>query len=176
MTVRATTVVCVRRAERVALAGDGQVTVNNVVFKQGARKLRRLHKDSVIVGFAGAAADALSLFSRLESKLDEHRGNLERAAVELVKDWRTDRILRRLEALMIAADAGRTFLLSGTGDLIEPDDGLIAIGSGGPCALAAARALLKHTSLAAGEVARESLAIAAGIDIYTNDAISVEEL
>lgn len=176
ITVRATTVVCVRRAERVALAGDGQVTVNNVVFKQGARKLRRLHKDSVIVGFAGAAADALSLFSRLESKLDEHRGNLERAAVELVKDWRTDRILRRLEALMIAADAGRTFLLSGTGDLIEPDDGLIAIGSGGPCALAAARALLKHTSLAAGEVARESLAIAAGIDIYTNDAISVEEL
>jgi ATP-dependent HslUV protease, peptidase subunit HslV len=176
LTVHATTVVCVRRGERVALAGDGQVTVNNVVFKHGARKVRRLHKDTVLAGFAGSAADAFALFSRFDAKLEEHRGQLERAAVELVKDWRADRVLRRLEALMIVADAGRTFLLSGTGDLIEPDDGLTAIGSGGPVALAAARALVRHTDLPAGEVARAAMEIAAGIDIYTNDRIAVEEL
>ncbi|MGH9868439.1 MAG: ATP-dependent protease subunit HslV [Candidatus Polarisedimenticolia bacterium] len=174
--VRATTVVCVRRADHVALAGDGQVTVNNVVFKQGARKVRRLHKDSVLAGFAGSAADAFALFTRFEAKLEEHRGQIERAAVELVKDWRTDRALRRLEALMIVADRQRTFLLSGTGDLIEPDDGLIAIGSGGPMALAAARALVKNTDLPAGSIARQAMEIAADIDIYTNDNIVVEEL
>ena len=174
--VRATTVVCVRRGGHVALGGDGQVTVNNVVFKQGARKVRRLHKDTVLAGFAGSAADAFALFTRFETKLEEYRGQIERAAVELVKDWRADRVLRRLEALMIVADAGRTFLLSGTGDLIEPDDGLIAIGSGGPVALAAARALVRHTELAPAAIARHAMEIAAGIDIYTNDTIVVEEL
>jgi ATP-dependent HslUV protease subunit HslV len=175
-TFQGTTVVSVRHGGSVALAGDGQVTLNNVVMKQGARKIRRLHKDSVIAGFAGSAADAFALFTRFEGRLEEFRGNLERAAVELVKDWRTDRALRRLEALLIAADTKRTFLLSGTGDLIEPDDGLIAIGSGGSCALAAARALVAHSDLSAAEVARESLAIAAGIDVYTNETIVVEEL
>jgi ATP-dependent HslUV protease subunit HslV len=152
------------------------VTVNNVVFKHGARKVRRLYKETVLAGFAGSAADAFALFGRFESKLEEHRGNLERAAVELVKDWRADRVLRRLEALMIVADASRSFLLSGTGDLIEPDDGLVAIGSGGSVALAAARALMRHTDLPAGQVARAAMEIAAGIDIYTNDRIVVEEL
>jgi len=174
--VHGTTVVAVRHQERVALAGDGQVTFNNVVMKRGARKIRRLFKDSVLVGFAGSAADAFALFTRLDARLEEFRGNLERAAVELVKDWRTDRALRRLEALLIAADARRTFLLSGTGDLIEPDDGLIAIGSGGPAALGAARALVAHSGLAAPDIAVEALKIASGIDIYTNDTIVVEEL
>ena len=174
--VHGTTVVAVRHQEKVALAGDGQVTLNNVVMKHGARKIRRLFKDSVLAGFAGSAADAFALFTRLDARLEEFRGNLERAAVEVVKDWRTDRALRRLEALLIAADARRTFLLSGTGDLIEPDDGLIAIGSGGPAALAAARALVAHSSLSAAEVAKEALLIAAGIDIYTNESIVVEEL
>ena len=171
-----TTIVAVRHKGRVALAGDGQVTLNNVVMKQGARKIRRLYKDSIIAGFAGSAADAFGLFARFEGKLEEFHGNFERAAVELVKDWRTDRVLRRLEALLIAADAKRSFLLSGTGDLIEPDDGVIAIGSGGPAALAAARALVAHSALPAGEIAREALRIAAGIDIYTNENIVVEEL
>ena len=174
--VHGTTVVAVRHQERVALAGDGQVTFNNVVMKHGARKIRRLFKDSVLAGFAGSAADAFALFSRLDARLEEFRGNLERAAVEVVKDWRTDRALRRLEALLIAADAKRTFLLSGTGDLIEPDDGLIAIGSGGPAALGAARALVAHSGLAAPDIAVEALKIASGIDIYTNDTIVVEEL
>jgi len=174
--VHGTTVVAVRHQERVALAGDGQVTFNNVVMKRGARKIRRLFKDSVLVGFAGSAADAFALFTRLDARLEEFRGNLERAAVEVVKDWRTDRALRRLEALLIAADARRTFLLSGTGDLIEPDDGLIAIGSGGPAALGAARALVAHSGLAAPDIAVEALKIASGIDIYTNDTIVVEEL
>ena len=155
---------------------DGVRLTRRAVLKQGARKVRRLHKDTVLAGFAGSAADAFALFSRFDAKLEEHRGQLERAAVELVKDWRADRILRRLEALMIVADTNRTFLLSGTGDLIEPDDGLIAIGSGGPVALAAARALVRHTDLPAGEVARAAMEIAAGIDIYTNDRIAVEEL
>jgi ATP-dependent HslUV protease subunit HslV len=171
-----TTILCVRHKDRVALAGDGQVTLQGTVMKHGARKVRRLHKDTVLVGFAGSAADAFALFTRFEARLEEFRGNLERAAVELVKDWRTDRALRRLEAMLIAADGRRSFLLSGTGDLIEPDDGLLAIGSGGPLALAAARALVAHSGLAAGEIAREALRIAAGIDIYTNEKITLEEL
>ncbi|HET9480285.1 MAG TPA: ATP-dependent protease subunit HslV [Candidatus Polarisedimenticolia bacterium] len=171
-----TTILAVRRDERVALAGDGQVTLNNVVMKQGARKIRRLYKDSILAGFAGSAADAFALFTRFEGKLEEFRGNLERAAVELVRDWRTDRALRRLEAMLIAVDPKRSFLLSGTGDLIEPDDGLIAIGSGGSCALAAARALVAHSRLPAGAIALEAMKIAAGIDIYTNETILVEEL
>ena len=171
-----TTIVSVRHKERVALAGDGQVTLNNVVMKQGARKVRRLFKDTIVAGFAGSAADGFALFARFEGKLEEFHGNFERASVELVKDWRTDRVLRRLEALLIAADTKRTFLLSGTGDLIEPDDGVIAIGSGGPCALAAARALVAHSALQAGEIAREALRIASGIDIYTNEQIVVEEI
>jgi len=171
-----TTILCVRHKERVALAGDGQVTLQGTIMKQGARKVRRLHKDSVLAGFAGSAADAFALFTRFEARLEEFRGNLERSAVELVKDWRTDRALRRLEAMLIAADGRRSFLLSGTGDLIEPDDGLLAIGSGGSVALAAARALVAHSGLSAAEVARESLRIAAGIDIYTNESIVVEEI
>jgi len=171
-----TTIVAVRHRQRVALAGDGQVTLNNVVMKHGARKVRRLYKDTIVAGFAGSAADAFALFTRFEAKLEEFHGNFERAAVELVKDWRIDRALRRLEALLIAADAQRTFLLSGTGDLIEPDDGVIAIGSGGSAALAAARALITHSGLSAAEIAREALRIAAGIDIYTNESIVVEEI
>ncbi len=171
-----TTIICVRHRERVALAGDGQVTLDNVVMKHGARKIRRLYKDSVLAGFAGSVADAFALFTRFESRLEEFRGNLERSAVELVRDWRTDRALRRLEALLVTADARRTFLLSGTGDLIEPDDGLLAVGSGGPAALAAARALVAHADLDAAAVAREALRIAAGIDVYTNENIVVEEL
>jgi ATP-dependent HslUV protease subunit HslV len=171
-----TTILSVRRDGRVAMAGDGQVTLDRVIMKDGGRKVRTLRGGAVLVGFAGGAADALSLYTRFEAKLDEFHGNIERAAVELVRDWRTDRVLRRLEALLAVADAKRTFLLGGTGDLIEPDDGILAIGSGGSCALAAARALLVHTGLGAGEIAREALKIAAGIDIYTNDRILVEEI
>jgi len=169
-----TTILSVRRDGSVAMAGDGQVTLDKVVMKEGSRKVRTLRDGSVLVGFAGGAADALSLFMRFEAKLDEYHGNLERASVELVREWRTDRALRRLEALLVVADARKTLLLGGTGDLIEPDDGILAIGSGGSCALAAARALMKHTKLGAGDIARESLAIASGIDIYTNDRIVVE--
>jgi ATP-dependent HslUV protease subunit HslV len=169
-----TTILCVRRDGSVAMAGDGQVTLDKVVMKEGSRKVRTLRDGSVLVGFAGGAADALSLFTRFEAKLDEYHGNLERASVELVLEWRTDRALRRLEALLAVADARKTLLLGGTGDLIEPDDGILAIGSGGSCALAAARALIKHTKLNAADVARESLGIAAGIDIYTNDRVVVE--
>jgi ATP-dependent HslUV protease subunit HslV len=174
--IRSTTIVGVRRDGRTALAGDGQVTVQNVVLKHSARKIRKLYRDSVIAGFAGSAADAFALFARFEAKLEEHRGNMERAAVELVKDWRLDRALRRLEALLIAAGSQHMYILSGTGDLIEPDDDLAAIGSGGGYALAAARALVQHTQLPAAEVAREAMRIASGIDIYTNDSIVVEEL
>ncbi|MBI3451162.1 MAG: ATP-dependent protease subunit HslV [Acidobacteria bacterium] len=174
--IRSTTVLAVRRDGRTAIAGDGQVTVQNVVFKHGARKVRKIHRDSVLTGFAGSAADAFALFSRFEAKLEEHRGNLERAAVELVKDWRLDRALRRLEALLIAANTDHVYILSGTGDLIEPDDGVAAIGSGGGYALAAARAMLRHTALPAAEIAREAMKIAGTMDIYTNDNISVEEL
>jgi ATP-dependent HslUV protease subunit HslV len=171
-----TTILCVRRDGKVAMGGDGQVTLDHVVMKSGSRKVRTLRGGSVLVGFAGGAADALGLFTRFESKVEEYHGNLERAAVELVREWRTDRVLRRLEAMLAVADARRTFLLGGTGDLIEPDDGILAIGSGGPCALAAARALLLHTKLDAGQIATESLRVAAAIDIYTNDRIVVEEI
>ena len=158
------------------LAGDGQVTLGNTVVKHGARKIRRLYNESILAGFAGSAADSFALFSRFESKLEQYRGNLERSAVELARDWRTDRALRRLEAMLIVADKDAMFLLSGTGDLIQPDDGLVAIGSGGPYALAAARALSKHTSLPARAIAEQSMAIAADICIYTNHQIVVEEL
>jgi ATP-dependent HslUV protease subunit HslV len=173
---RSTTVLCVRHRGKVAMGADGQVTLGSTVMKHGARKIRRLYKDSVIAGFAGAAADGFALFTRFEAKLEEYNGNLERAAVELARDWRTDRALRRLEALLIVSTGARSFLLSGTGDLIEPDDGLVAVGSGGPCALAAARALARRTELGAREIVEESLKIASEIDIYTNDRIVVEEL
>jgi len=173
---RSTTVLCVRHRGKVAMGADGQVTLGSTVMKHGARKIRRLYKDSVIAGFAGSAADGFALFTRFEAKLEEFNGNLERAAVELARDWRTDRALRRLEALLIVSSAARSFLLSGTGDLIEPDDGLVAVGSGGPCALAAARALARRTELGAREIVEESLKIASEIDIYTNDRLVVEEL
>jgi ATP-dependent HslUV protease subunit HslV len=172
----ATTVLCVRHRGQVAIAGDGQVTIGNTVVKAGARKVRKLHHDTVLAGFAGAAADAFTLFARFEAKLDEHRGNLARAAVELAKDWRTDRVLRRLEALLAVADRDHSFIISGTGDVIEPDDGLIGIGSGGPFALSAARALVAHADLDAKTIAAEAMRIAADICIYTNAQISVEVL
>ncbi len=158
------------------MAGDGQVTFGQTVVKQGARKIRRLYNDRVLAGFAGSAADSFALFARFETKLDQYRGNLERSAVELAKDWRTDRVLRRLEAMLVVADKDSTFLLSGTGDLIEPDDGIVAIGSGGPYALAAAKALAGHTKLDARQIAEAAMRIAAGICVYTNDSISVEEV
>jgi ATP-dependent HslUV protease subunit HslV len=173
---RGTTVLAVRHRGRVAMAADGQVSLETTVVKQGARKVRRLTGGRVIAGFAGGAADAFSLFSRFEGKLEEANGRLERAAVELVKEWRTDRALRRLEALLLVADAERVLLLSGTGDLIEPDDGVMAVGSGGAPALAAARALRAHSDLEAEAIAVESLRIAAGIDIYTNDSIVCETI
>lgn len=171
-----TTIVCVRKNNEIALAGDGQVTLGNTVMKHGARKLRRMYDDRVLAGFAGSTADAFTLFEKFDAKLQEFRGNLPRAAVALGKDWRTDRILRRLEALLIVANAETTLILSGAGDIIEPDDGVAAIGSGGPYALAAARALLHHSELPAREIAEQSLRIAAGICIYTNDNILVEAL
>ncbi|MFN7973498.1 MAG: ATP-dependent protease subunit HslV [Acidobacteriota bacterium] len=174
--VHGTTVILVKRGDKVALAGDGQVTFGNTVMKHGARKVRKLHGGKVLAGFAGSAADALSLLTRFEAKLEEHQGSLARAAVELARDWRTDKILRRLEALLVVADKENAYLLSGTGDLIEPDDGVIAVGSGGPFALAAARALCKHTKLSAPEIAREALSVAASICIYTNEQIQIEEL
>ena len=172
----ATTVLCVRHRGQVAIAGDGQVTIGTTIVKAGARKVRKLHHDKVLAGFAGAAADAFTLFARFEAKLDEHRGNLARAAVELAKDWRTDRVLRRLEALLAVADREHAFIVSGTGDVIEPDDGLIGIGSGGPFALSAARALVAHADLDAKTIAAEAMRIAADICIYTNATISVEVL
>ena len=172
----ATTVVCVRHRGQVAVAGDGQVTIGNTVVKAGARKVRKLHHDRVVAGFAGAAADAFTLFARFESKLEEHRGNLARAAVELAKDWRSDRVLRRLEALLAVADQEHSFIISGTGDVIEPDDGLIGIGSGGAFALAAARALVGHSELDAKAVVTEAMRIAADLCIYTNDHVTVETL
>jgi ATP-dependent HslUV protease, peptidase subunit HslV len=174
--VRATTVVSVRHRGQVALAGDGQVTIGATIVKAGARKIRKLYHDRVIAGFAGAAADAFTLFARFEAKLEEYRGNLPRAAVELAKDWRTDRVLRRLEALLAVVDGEHSLIISGTGDLIEPDDGMIGIGSGGPFALAAARALIAHSDLDAKAIALEAMRIAAGICIYTNDHVSVETL
>lgn len=165
-----------RREGKVAIAGDGQVTMGTTVMKTSAAKIRRLWEGRVLAGFAGTSADAFALFTRFEGKLEEHRGNLERSAVELAREWRTDKMLRQLEALLIVADKEMSLLISGTGDLIAPDEGLLAIGSGGPYALAAARALLDHTALSAADLAREALTIAAGIDIYTNDQIRVEEL
>ncbi len=171
-----TTILAVRHRDRAVLAGDGQVTFGNTVVKQGARKIRRLYNDRILAGFAGSAADSFALFARFESKLEQYRGNLERSAVELAKDWRSDRVLRRLEAMLIVLDKSSLFLLSGTGDLIEPDDGITAIGSGGPYALAAARALAGATDLDARAIAERAMAIAADICIYTNDRIVVEEL
>jgi ATP-dependent HslUV protease subunit HslV len=175
-TFHATTVVSVRHRGQVAVAGDGQVTIGQTVVKSGARKVRKLYHDRVVVGFAGTAADAFTLFARFEGKLEEHRGNLPRAAVELAKDWRTDRVLRRLEALLAVADAEHSFIVSGTGDVIEPDDGLIGIGSGGPYALAAARALVAHADLDAKTIVVEAMRVAASICIYTNDRTTVEVL
>ena len=171
-----TTVLAVRHNGGVVMAGDGQVTLGDTVVKQTARKIRRLHNDKILAGFAGSAADSFALFSRFESKLDQYRGNLDRSVVELAKDWRTDRLLRRLEAMLLVADASATFLLSGTGDLIEPDDGIVAIGSGGAYAMAAAKALARHTDLDARAVAEEAMGIAAGICIYTNASVTIEEL
>ena len=176
MSIRSTTVLCLRHRGQVAIAGDGQVTIGQTIVKAGARKIRKLYHDNVLAGFAGAAADAFTLFQRFEGKLEEHRGNLSRAAVELAKDWRADRVLRRLEALLAVADRDHSFIVSGTGDLIEPDDGLIGIGSGGPYALAAARALVARSDLDAESIVTEAMRIAAGICIYTNDHITVETL
>ena len=174
--VRATTILAVRHRGRVVLAGDGQVTVGQTVMKRNARKVRRLHQDRVLAGFAGAGADALTLFERFEAKLQQTNGNLKRAAVELAKDWRTDRLLRRLEALLVVADRDVSLVVSGTGDVIEPEDGLCAIGSGGNFALAAARALVAHSTLSAREIAEAAMRIAADICVYTNDELTVEEL
>jgi ATP-dependent HslUV protease subunit HslV len=174
--IHATTILAVRHNDRTVMAGDGQVTIGNTVMKQGAKKVRRLHNDTILAGFAGSAADAFSLFSRFEAKLEQYRGNLDRAAVELARDWRTDRLLRRLEAMLVVADKKSTFLLSGTGDLIEPDDGIVAVGSGGPFALAAARALARHSGLDARQIAEEAMRVAADICIYTNPNLTIEEL
>ena len=172
---RSTTILSIRKGPAVIVAGDGQVTLGNTVMKANARKVRRLGKGAVIAGFAGATADAFALFERLEAKLDQHPGNLARACVELAKDWRTDRYLRRLEAMMAVADAQTSLILSGTGDVVEPEDGLIGIGSGGPYALAAARALLP-LDFSAEEIARRAMKIAADICIYTNENVTIESL
>ena len=174
--VHATTILAVRHADKAVMAGDGQVTLGAAIVKHGARKIRRLYNDSVLAGFAGSAADSFALFSRFEAKLEQYRGNLDRAAVELARDWRTDRALRRLEAMLIVMDRRSTFLLSGTGDLIEPDDGIIGIGSGGAFAQAAAKALVRHSSLGAREVAEQSMKIASEICVYTNGNLTIEEL
>jgi ATP-dependent HslUV protease, peptidase subunit HslV len=171
-----TTVLCVRHRGGVAIGADGQVTLNATVMKHTAKKTRRLFNDRCLAGFAGATADAFTLFERFEKKLEQYNGNITRASVELAKDWRTDRLLRRLEALLIVADGEHTFILSGTGDVIEPDDGIAAIGSGGPYALAAARALVKHADLDAKGIVMEAMGIASQICIYTNDNILIEEL
>ena len=172
----ATTILCVRKDGQVVMAGDGQVTLDKIVLKANARKVRRLGDGSVVAGFAGATADAFTLFERFETKLKEHRKNLARACVELGKDWRTDRYLRRLEAMLIVADAQGTFLLSGTGDVVEPDEGVIAVGSGGPYAFSAAKALVAHSSLNARQIAEEAMKIAADVCIYTNRNVVLEEL
>jgi len=173
---RGTTIIAVSRGGRVAMAGDGQVTVGNTVLKHTARKIRRLHHDRIVAGFAGATADAFTLFEKFEGKLEEFRGNLRRAAVELAKDWRTDRVLRRLDALMLVTDGSDLMLLSGSGDVVEPDDGVIGVGSGGPYAMAAARAMLVHTDKPAIDIAREALRIASEICIYTNANVLAEEV
>ncbi len=172
----ATTILCVRRDGKVAIGGDGQVTMGNTVFKQNAKKIRTIYSEKVIAGFAGATADAFTLFEKFEEKLESYRGNITRAAVELAKDWRTDKILRRLEALLIIADREHTFIISGTGDVIEPEEGIAAIGSGGAYAQAAAKALFENTQLSAREIVEKSMKIAGNICIYTNENISIEEL
>ena len=174
--IRSTTVICVRRDGKVVMAGDGQVTLGNEVIKASARKLRRLYNDKIIAGFAGSTADAFALFSRFEAKLEQFNGNLARAVVELAKEWRTDRVLRHLEALLLVADAKNTYLVSGNGDVIEPDEGIAAIGSGGPFALAAATALMRNTKLSAKRIAEESMGIAGKTCIYTNETVTYEEL
>ena len=174
--IQATTIICVREKGHVAIASDGQVTLGDTVVKHGAKKVRRLYNEKILAGFAGSSADSFALFARFEAKLEQFHGNLSRAAVELAKDWRTDRALRHLEAVMIVADDKQTFLISGTGDLIEPDDGIVGIGSGGAYALAAARALAKYTDLSAREIAQEAMQIAGKICIYTNENISIEEI
>jgi ATP-dependent HslUV protease subunit HslV len=174
--IRSTTVLCVRRNGSVVLAGDGQVTLGEGVIKHNARKIRRLFQDKILAGFAGSTADAFTLFSRFEAKLEQYHGNLGRAAVELAKDWRTDKAMRHLEALLVVSDKEQTFLLSGQGDVIEPDSGIAAIGSGGPYAQAAAQALMEHTQLSAKQIAEASMKIAGNMCIYTNDKITVEEL
>lgn len=176
MVIRSTTIIAVRHKNKVVVAGDGQVTMGNTVVKHAARKVRRLYNGQVITGFAGATADAFTLFDKLEQRLEQYKGNLLRAAVELAKDWRTDKILRRLEAFLIAVDENSSLLLSGAGDVIEPDDGILAIGSGGPFAQAAAKALVKHSDLSAEEICREAMSIAASICVYTNENILVETL
>ena len=172
----ATTVLAVRHRDQTVMASDGQVTFGDTVFKQTAKKIRRLYNDRILAGFAGSAADSFALFSRFEAKLEQYRGNLERSSVELAKDWRTDRMLRRLEAMLVVMDIRVTYLLSGNGDLIEPDDGIIAIGSGGAYAMAAAKALARRTDLPAREIAEESMRIASSICIYSNDQITIESL
>lgn len=174
--IKSTTILCVRRDNKVAIGGDGQVTLGNTVLKHNAVKIRKMFGDKVLTGFAGATADAITLFEKFEGKLESYRGNLKRAAVELAKDWRTDKILRRLEALLLVADLEHTFILSGTGDVIEPEDGIAAIGSGGPYAQAAARALYENTNLSARDIVEKAMKIAADICIYTNENNVIEEL
>lgn len=176
MRIRSTTVIAVRHNGQVAVAGDGQVSFGETVMKHNAKKVRRMYNEKIIAGFAGGAADAFALFERLEAKLKEFHGDLTRAAVELAKDWRTDRMLRRLEAMLVVVDHKRSFIISGNGDVIEPDDGILAIGSGGSYALAAAKALTKHSTLSARQIAEEAMHIASSICIYTNDNIIIEEL
>jgi ATP-dependent HslUV protease, peptidase subunit HslV len=174
--IRSTTILCVRRDGKVVMAGDGQVTLGQEVLKASARKLRRLYKDRVLAGFAGSTADAFSLFGRFEAKLEQHNGNLSRAVVELAKEWRTDKVLRHLDALLLVADTNNMYILSGAGDVIEPDDQLAAIGSGGPFAKAAATALFDNTKLSAREIVQKAMAIAGKICIYTNETVTLEEL
>jgi ATP-dependent HslUV protease subunit HslV len=174
--IRSTTVISIRRDNKVVMAGDGQVTLGNEVIKASAKKLRRLYNDKVLAGFAGSTADAFALFARFETKLEQFNGNLSRSVVELAKDWRTDRILRHLEAILLVADVKNTYLVSGTGDVIEPDEGIAAIGSGGQYALAAATALLRNTKLSARQIAEQAMEIAGKICIYTNDNVTYEEL
>jgi ATP-dependent HslUV protease subunit HslV len=171
-----TTVVCVRKNGKVAIAGDGQVTLGQTVLKHNAKKIRTMYNNNILAGFAGATADAFTLFEKFETKLEKYRGNITRAAVELAKDWRTDRILRRLEALLVVADKEHTFIISGTGDVIEPEDGIAAIGSGGPYAHSAAKALIEHTMLEPKKIVEESMKITSKICIYTNETVSIEEL
>ena len=174
--IRSTTVICIRRDNQVVMAGDGQVTLGNEVIKASAKKLRRLYNDKVLAGFAGSTADAFALFARFETKLEQYNGNLPRSVVELAKDWRTDRILRHLEAILLVADVKYTYLVSGTGDVIEPDEGIAAIGSGGQYAMAAATALLRNTKLSARHIAEQAMEIAGKICIFTNDNVTYEEL